>query len=57
VLLNERQVAERVGLHVDEVRQVLNRLELARLITRSPDGSAVIIAEVGKLQEFLDFLD
>lgn len=54
--LNERQIAERVGLHLDEVRQVLNRLELAKLITRRPDGS-LVIAEVGKLQDFLDFLE
>jgi CRP/FNR family transcriptional regulator, cyclic AMP receptor protein len=57
VRLNERQIADKVGLHLDEVRQVLGRLELAKLITRSPDGSAVVIAEVGKLQEFLDFLE
>jgi len=55
--LNERQLAERVGLHADEVRQALDRLELAKLIRRSSDGSGLVIAEVGKLQDFLDFLE
>ncbi len=57
VAMSEKQIADRVGLHLDEVRQVLNRLELARLISRSGDGSSLVVSEVGRLQDFLDFLE
>jgi CRP-like cAMP-binding protein len=55
--INEQELAERVGLSRDEVRQVLNRLDLARLLSRSSDGKALVVSEVGKLQDFLDFLE
>lgn len=48
-------LAERVGLPVAEVEQVLERLATARLVTSVPDG--FIIPEVGQLQDYLDFLD
>lgn len=55
--INEAVLAERVGLNRDEVRQVLNRLDLARLLSRSADGETLVVSEVGKLQDFLDFLE
>jgi len=48
-------LAERVGLPVAEVEQVLERLATARLVTAVSDG--FIIPEVGQLQDYLDFLD
>ncbi len=55
--INEAALAERVGLNREEVRQVLNRLDLARLLSRSADGETLVVSEVGKLQDFLDFLE
>lgn len=55
--ISEPVLAERVGLNRDEVRQVLNRLDLARLLSRSADGETLVVSEVGKLQDFLDFLE
>jgi len=49
-------LGERVGLTKEEVHQVVKRLEQARLITHDEEGNFVI-AEVGKLQDFLDFLE
>ena len=57
VHVSEGLLAERVGLPPDEVRQVVDRLVRARLIARTEDGESVVVFEVGKLQEFLDFLD
>ncbi len=48
-------LAERVGLSVIEVEQVLERLATARLVTVVADG--FIIPEVGQLQDYLEFLD
>jgi CRP/FNR family transcriptional regulator, cyclic AMP receptor protein len=55
--ITEPGLAERVGLPVEEVRQVVDRLVRARLIARAEDGASLVVFEVGKLQEFLDFLD
>ena len=49
-------LAEHLGLSGDEVAIVLGRLERAKLIDRRDDSSCVI-SEVGKLQDFLDFLE
>jgi CRP-like cAMP-binding protein len=55
VAVDESYLAHHVGLSLDEVRRVLERLERARLVTVSKQG--FVISEVGKLQEFLDFLE
>jgi CRP-like cAMP-binding protein len=57
VNVSELLLAERVGLPPEEVRQVVDRLVRARLIARTEDGASLVVFEVGKLQEFLDFLD
>jgi CRP-like cAMP-binding protein len=54
--ITERGVAERVGLSVSEVQAVINRLEKAKLVSRTDEGG-FIIAEEGKLQDFLEFLE
>lgn len=52
---NTQTLADRVGLSLVEVEQVLKRLATARLVTAVEDG--FIIPEVGRLQDYLDFLD
>ena len=56
VNLDESDLAERLGLTDSEVHTVVNRLERARLVSRTANGG-FLIAEVGKLQDFLDFLE
>jgi CRP/FNR family transcriptional regulator, cyclic AMP receptor protein len=57
IKITEEELANRVGLAVDDVRQVIERLIRARLLARNDDGSGFIIFEVGRLQDFLDFLE
>jgi CRP/FNR family transcriptional regulator, cyclic AMP receptor protein len=57
VQVSESLLAERVGLPSEDVRQVVDRLVRARLIARTEDGASLVIFDVGKLQEFIDFLD
>jgi CRP/FNR family transcriptional regulator, cyclic AMP receptor protein len=56
VYVNQAEFVDRLGLSAQEVQQVLNRLELSKLVTQE-EGGGFIIAEVGRLQDFLDFLD
>lgn len=58
VAVNARidSLAEHLGLGDEEVEVVVGRLERARLVTRLDEGR-FLIAEVGKLQDFLDFLE
>ena len=54
-------IAARVGLSVDEVSGVIERLRAAQLVLRAEDagieGGGFIIPEVGGLLEFLEFLN
>jgi CRP-like cAMP-binding protein len=54
-------IAERVGLPVSEVAEVVERLRNARLVLLAEDagidGSGFIVPEVGRLLEFLEFLN
>jgi CRP-like cAMP-binding protein len=54
-------IAVRVGLPVGEVIDVLDRLRAARLVLLTADagidGDGFIVPEVGRLQEFLEFLN
>lgn len=54
-------VATRVGLPLDEVDDVLERLRAARLVMLAEDagipGPGFIVPEVGRLLEFLEFLN
>jgi len=56
VPITDVQIADRLGLTVSEVRGVLNRLELSRLLTFDAEGN-IVVCENGKLLDFLDFLD
>jgi len=51
-------IAERVGLPVHEVDEVLNRLRAARLVLLAEDagmpGDGFVLPEVGRLPEFLE---
>lgn len=53
-------IAERVGLSVAEVDEVVDRLREARLVLLAADagiaGHGFIVPEVGRLLEFLEFL-
>jgi len=48
-------LAQRVGLPTAEVQQVLDRLAKARLVTPESDG--FLIPQVGRLQDYLEFLE
>ncbi len=54
-------IAARVGLPVHEVIEVVDRLRAARLVLFTEDagieGSGFIVPEVGRLLEFLEFLN
>jgi CRP-like cAMP-binding protein len=54
--ITTRGLAERVGLSVEEVSAVVGKLEQAKLVVRTEDGG-FILPEVGKLQDFLEFLE
>jgi len=54
-------IAARVGLPVHEVIEVIDRLRSARLVMLAEDagieGNGFIVPEVGRLLEFLEFLN
>lgn len=54
-------IAVRVGLPIDEVIDVVDRLRAARLVLMAQDagieGDGFIVPEVGRLLEFLEFLN
>ena len=54
-------IATQVGLSVDEVNGVIDRLRAARLVLSPSDagiaGEGFIVPEVGRLLEFLEFLN
>lgn len=49
------EVPARVGLRVDQVKDVMDRLQRARLATLNDDG--VTVTSVSKLEEYLRFLE
>jgi len=55
------EIAQRVGLPLLEVSEVIERLRAARLVLLAQDagleGSGFIVPEVGRLLEFLEFLN
>ena len=55
------EIAVRVGLPVSDVIEVVDRLRAARLVLLAEDagidGDGFIVPEVGRLQEFLEFLN
>lgn len=55
------ELADRVALSEDEVSDILQRLALARLVMHASeagiDGPGYVVPEVGRLLEFLEFLE
>jgi CRP-like cAMP-binding protein len=55
------EIAARVGLPVPEVNDVIDRLRSAQLVVRAQDagieGGGFLVPEVGRLLEFLEFLN
>jgi len=55
------ELARRVALPPDEVLDILQRLALARLVVHASeagiDGDGYVVPEVGRLLEFLEFLE
>jgi CRP-like cAMP-binding protein len=56
VELSWAELADRVGMSDQEVAEILANLEQARLVTAAP-GGGFLVAEGGRLTEFLEFLD
>jgi CRP-like cAMP-binding protein len=55
------EIAQRAALPPDEVMDILHRLALARLVVHASEanipGDGFIVPEVGRLLEFLEFLE
>jgi len=51
------EIADRAGMTDFEVSEVIGRLAQARLVTPDPSGRGYVVAEVGRLQDFLEFLE
>lgn len=56
VSITREGLAEHLGLSHEEVAVVVGRLERARLLSRQGDD-IFVIAEMGKLQDFLEFVE
>jgi CRP-like cAMP-binding protein len=54
--LSSAELADHVGISVGELGTVIERLSTARLVTTDP-GRGFWVAELGRLHEFLEFLD
>lgn len=50
-----KEIASKIGLEIDPVNEVMNKLIRARLVKLTENG--LIIQDVGKLREFLEFLE
>lgn len=53
--LTPAELADHVGTNSSDLQSVLDRLATARLVT--PDAGGFFVAELGRLHEFLEFLD
>ena len=51
------ELARYVGLTAGEVAEILDRLGRARLVAVAADGKSITLAEVGRLDDFLQFLE
>ena len=59
--ISQAELARRVALSSEEVLEVLQRLALARLVVHASEagveGEGYVVPEVGRLLEFLEFLE
>ena len=51
------ELADRIGMTDEEVAEVIARLEQAKLVGVAPGGRGYVVAQVGRLQDFLEFLE
>ena len=51
------ELADRIGIDQTQLADALDKLARARLIHRNPDGKSLVISEVGRLDDFLEFLE
>jgi CRP/FNR family cyclic AMP-dependent transcriptional regulator len=56
VNLSAEELAKEVGTEVDHVYDVLRRLTRLRIAAEAEEGGAIVVADVGRLLEFLEFL-
>src|SRR5206468_1877330 len=55
--ISTAEIADRAGMTDAEVADVLRRLNQARLVWTAPDGQGLVVAEAGRLQDFVEFLE
>ncbi len=55
--LTIEEIADRIGLDKAQAEDALDKLTRARLVHCNPDGKSLVIAEVGRLDEFIEFLE
>ena len=51
------EIADRAGITDGELADVLSRLAQARLVTPAPGGHGFVVAEPGRLEDFLEFVE
>jgi CRP/FNR family transcriptional regulator, cyclic AMP receptor protein len=57
VHLSADGLAQEVGSEVEHVHDVLRRLTRLRIASEEEEGGAIVVADVGRLLEFLEFLE
>jgi len=57
VHLSAQDLAQEVGTDVQHVDDVLRRLTRLRIATEEQAGGSIVVADVGRLMEFLEFLE
>jgi CRP/FNR family transcriptional regulator, cyclic AMP receptor protein len=57
VHLSAHDLAQEVGTDIQHVDDVLARLTRLRIASEVQEGEAIVVADVGRLMEFLEFLD
>lgn len=55
ISIASQEIAQKVGLELDKVEEVLAKLSRAKLVSADPTG--FIVADANKLREFLEFLE
>jgi CRP/FNR family cyclic AMP-dependent transcriptional regulator len=57
VHVSAQDLASEVGTDVEQVHEVLRRLTRLRIATEHEEGGAIVVADVARLLEFLEFLE
>lgn len=56
VYLSAEDLAQEIGTDVGQVHDVLRRLTRLRIATAAESGGSIVVADVGRLLEFLEFI-